>query len=145
VRHTALVLRVAAILAMAVTIALAVAPSPAQAQQVQATLLPARPLVPLPSLRDDSAVSLLEQQRDTTAARRIPLLDRLSVEQQIGLAGIVVASTTLIVANRLRAGEPVRSGFAIDQRYFVAVGAILGATVTAIWIERRKRDHRDAH
>jgi len=90
-----------------------------------------------------SAGSTLQLPTDTTPARRTPLRDRLSPAQQIGLAGIIVAGTTMIVANNARAREPVRSGFAIDQRSLVAAGAILGATVTAIWIERRKTGERD--
>jgi len=131
-------------LGMAAVLAVAaiVVPSFAHAQRAQPTLLPEPHLVQPLSARAELAASPLEQQRDTTRARRTPIFDRLSPDQQIGLAGLVVASTTLIVANNARARDPVRSGFAIDQRSLVAAGAIIGATVTAIWLERRRRDAR---
>lgn len=115
-------------------------PARVDAQRAQPTLLPEPHLVQPLSARAELAASPLEQQRDTTRARRTPIFDRLGPDQRIGLAGLVVASTTLIVANNARARDPVRSGFAIDQRSLVAAGAIVGATVTAIWLERRRRD-----
>jgi hypothetical protein len=129
---------------IAAVAAVAAAPSRAEAQRVQPSALREVAMLAPSPRRDIAAVAMLQQQRDTTPARRQPVLDRLSTEQKIGLAGIAVAGMTLVVANNARARQPVRSGFAIDQRSLVAVGAILGATVTAIWIDRRTREEPDA-
>jgi hypothetical protein len=130
-RTAALLLAVAAV---------AVAPDRAHGQRLQSSLRPAA----VPTVPAAPATPRVDLANDTTPPRRTPLLQRISPAQQIGLAGLVVAGTTLIVANNARARQPVRGGFTVDQRSLVVAGAIVGATVTALWLERRKRETLDA-